>query len=245
MPINRKENEELSNWCTKIRDDMKNGRLEEWKIEKLNEIDFQFDSQKAYFEAGCNYYVKTIQDIKKVPKKYITEDGFNLGSWVASQRNKNRKNILTNHEKSMLKSIGFNFNINSSNYDKMISLLKEYGEINNCDFNIKQSTIYKGEKLGEFVSRIRERYKKNKLSKDKIEKLNAIGFIWNANEWQWNDNLEWFKKNKDNHEGKICISKSDISVKYYYNWLVTQKLSYRKGEMREDRRKVFEQVVMS
>lgn len=245
MLINRRENDKLSSWCTKIRNDMKNGRLEEWKVEKLNEIGFPFDPNKAYFEAGCNYYIKVVSNIKNVPKNYVTEDGFNLGSWVASQRNKNRRNVLNDYEKYMLKNIGFNFNINSSKYDMMIGLLKEYVEINNCDFNIKQSTIYKGEKLGEFVSSVRERYKKNKLSKDKIEKLNAIGFIWNVNEWQWNDNLDWFKKNKTNHEGKICISKCDISVKYYYDWLITQKLLYRKGEMREDRRKLFEQVIMS
>ena len=45
--------------------------------------------------------------------------------------------------------------------------------------------------------------------------------------------------------GWIYISKSNISVKYYYDWLVTQKLSYRKGEMREDRKKLFEQVILS
>ncbi len=245
--IKRSENKKLSIWCTKIRDDMRNGRLDEWKIEKLNEINFPFDPNRTYFEAGCRYY----SDYKRengeisIPKGYKTIDGFNLDSWVSSQKNKYRKNKLSDYEKDRLNEIDFCFSTNNDNFDKDFELLKEYMKVNHCNSNISQTTIYKGKALGIFVSRMRTNYKNKSISNYRKDKLQSIGFIWDAKDQQWNDNLEWFKKNKDNHEGKICISKSDIGVKYYYDWLVTQKLSYRKGEMREDRRKVFEQVVMS
>lgn len=245
--MNRNENKELSIWCTKIRDDMKNGRLEAWKVEKLNEIGFLFDPHIAYFDAGCRYYIDYIKENGKVsvPKGYQTADGFNLDSWVSSQKNKYRRNRLTDTERYKLNEVGFCFSTNNDNFDKKVKLLIEYMDINHCDSNIPQATVYKGENIDKFVSSMRTQYKNNSISDYRKKKLHSIGFIWNTNEQQWNDNLDWFKENKNNHGGIICISKSDISVKYYYDWLVTQKLSYRKGEMREDRRKLFEQVIMS
>lgn len=247
LMINRNENKKLSIWCTKIRDDMRNGRLEAWKVEKLNEIGFPFDPNKAYFEAGCRYYADYISKNGQisVPKGYKTADGFNLDSWVSSQKNKYRRNVLTDDEKKRLNQVGFCFSINNDNFDKKIELLIEYMHVNCCDSNIPQTTVYKGEKLGTFVSSMRSNYKNGSISDYRKKKLQSIGFIWDVREKQWNDSLNWFKENKNNHGGIICIPKNDISVKYYYDWLVTQKLSYRKGEMREDRRKLFEQVIMS
>lgn len=245
--INRTENKKLSMWCARIRDDMRNGRLEKWKIDKLNEIGFLFDPYKVYFETGCSHYV----DFKRengdaiIPKGYQTADGFKLDSWISSQKNKYRKNELTEEEVEMLGKIGFIFSANKDNFDKMFELLKEYMKNNHCNSNISQATIYKGEKLGIFVSSMRANYKNKSISNYRKEKLEAIGFIWDVKDQQWDDNLEWFKKNKENHDGRICISKRDASVKYYYSWLVNQKLLYRKEQMREDRRKLFEQVIMS
>ena len=180
-----------------------------------------------------------------VPKGYKTADGFNLDSWVSSQKNKYRRNVMTDDEKKRLNQVGFCFSINNDNFDKKIELLIEYMHVNCCDSNIPQTTVYKGEKLGTFVSSMRSNYKNGSISDYRKKKLQSIGFIWDVREKQWNDSLNWFKENKNNHGGIICIPKNDISVKYYYDWLVTQKLSYRKGEMREDRRKLFEQVIMS
>lgn len=245
--INRNENKELSIWCTKIRDDMKNGRLETWKIEKLNEIDFQFEPYTTYFEAGCKYYADYIRENGQisVPKGYQTVDGFNLDSWVSSQKNKYRRNRLSDYEKDRLNEIDFSLSINNNNFDKKFELLIEYMNVNHCDSNIPQTTVYKGEKLGVFVSSMRTAYKNKSISDYRKEKLEDIGFIWNIKDKQWNDILQWFSKYKKEHEGKIDISKNNQILKSYYYWLIDQRMLYRNGNMREDRKKLFEQVIMS
>lgn len=94
-----------------------------------------------------------------------------------------------------------------------------------------------------FVSSMRAAYKSGSISKYRKEKLQSIGFIWNVFDQQWEDNLEWLRKYKDNHNGSINIPKSDKSLKHHYEWLVEQRGLYRKGQMKENRKKLFEEVV--
>lgn len=220
-----------------------------WRKEAMEEISgFSWNPADNYFFLGCKYYKEYAKrnSSSNVPDGYKTEDGFNLGSWVSSQKNKYRRNELPDNQKIILEKIGFVFSENNKNFDKTFALLVEYLEVNQCDSrNIPQATIYKGEKLGEFVSRMRAAYKKNCISNYRKEKLQSIGFIWSVFDQQWNDNLKWIKEYKDNHNGCIDITKKDRSLKHYYEWFVEQKRLYNKGQMREDRKKLFEQVIIS
>ncbi len=219
-----------------------------WRKDAMEEIEgFSWNPKEEYFLLGCKHYEDYLSKTSNfsIPKGYRTSDGFNLDSWVSAQKNKYRKNKLTDDEKDMLNRIGFCFSINNDNFDKLLKLMKEYIEVNHFDSDIPQATIYKGENLGAFVSSMRANYKNKSISNYRKEKLESIGFIWNTKDKQWNDNLQWFTKYKKEHGGKIDISKKDSTLKHYYYWLIDQRMLYRKGQMREDRRKLFEQVIMS
>lgn len=223
------------------------GEYPKWEKEAIESIDgFVWNPTQNYFLLGCKHYERYIKinNSFSIPKDYKTEDGFNSDSWNSSQKNKYRKNRLTENEKKTLMEIGYIFSVNNDNFDKKFEVLKEYMEVNNCDSDIAQETIFKGEKLGQFVSSMRSAYKNNSISEYRKEKLESINFIWDVKDKKWEDKLKWFKKNKDEN-GKINISKNDISVKSYYYWLIDQRKLYKKGQMREDRRKLFEQVVMN
>lgn len=219
-----------------------------WKKVAIESIDgFVWNPAENYFLLGCKYYERYIKMNKRfnIPNGYKTEEGFNLDSWNNSQKNKYRDGKLSNNERIMLEKIGFIFSVSNDSFDKKFELLKEYMEINECDSDIPQTTIYKGEKIGTFVTNMRSMYKNNSISKYRREKLESINFIWNVNDKQWIDNLKWIKEYKEKHGGKINLSKKDTSIKHYYYWLIDQRMLYKKNKMREDRRKLFEQVVMS
>ena len=218
-----------------------------WRKDAMEGIEgFSWNPKEEYFLLGCKHYEDYLSKTSNfsIPKGYRTSDGFNLDSWASSQK-KYRKNELTDEEKDMLNRIGFCFSTNNNNFDKLLKLMKEYMEVNHCDSDIPQATIYKGENLGVFVSSMRASYKNKSISNYRKEKLEAIGFIWNTKDKQWNDNLQWFTKYKKEHGGKIDISKKDSALKHYYYWLIDQRMLYKNGNMREDRRKLFEQVIMS
>ena len=80
----------------------------------------------------------------------------------------------------------FEWNTYDSLWNNMYDLLKKYKtEMGNC--SIQKRFIYEGDNLGEWVITQRINLKNGKLTKDKIEKLDDISFIWNPNEIYNND----------------------------------------------------------
>lgn len=153
----------------------------QWKKEKMEEIEgFVWNPTENYFLLGCKYYENYTKknNTFRIPRRYKTEDGFDLDSWNSSQKNKYREGKLSSNEKVMLEKIGFVFSVNNDYFDKKFELLKKYMEINGCDSDIPQSVVYKGEKIGAFVSSVRSAYRNNSISEYRREKLESINFIW-------------------------------------------------------------------
>lgn len=145
-----------------------------WKKVAIESIDgFVWNPAENYFLLGCKYYERYIKMNKRfnIPNGYKTEEGFNLDSWNNSQKNKYRDGKLSNNERIMLEKIGFIFSVSNDSFDKKFELLKEYMEINECDSDIPQTTIYKGEKIGTFVTNMRSMYKNNSISKYRLSEF--------------------------------------------------------------------------
>ena len=74
-----------------------NGTLTQVQIDKLNELGMRWESKsdltwEKYYESAKNYYENN-GDLK-VPAKYIDENGYNLGRWIANCKAKFRKGKL-------------------------------------------------------------------------------------------------------------------------------------------------------
>lgn len=233
VPINFKEYPKLSRWCARIRSDYKKGKLSVAKVEKLKQLDFVFEPSKAYFEAGINYYKEYKSKLNNIPKNFITADGFNLSSWISSQRNKYKNGKLKPYEIDKLNKVKFSFSINDDRFDYMFNLLCEFLKDNNWNMDVPKNMIYKGEKIGVFVSYLRYQKKKGNLSEDKIKKMDLIKFCWNKYDAEWNRCLRFIVDFRNEH----CrnIQKSDKTLSRYYNWLILQKRLVKNGEISSDR----------
>jgi hypothetical protein len=98
-----------------------------------------------------------------------------LGIWAQNQRNYRNKNNLTSDKVKLLDTICFSWNPFTKKWEDAYKLLIKY-------FNRERHTrvpvihIEEGVKLGRWVST--QRSEKGKLSKNQINQLNALGFIW-------------------------------------------------------------------
>ena len=213
--------------------DYKKGKLSVAKVEKLKQLDFVFEPSKAYFEAGINYYKEYKSKLNNIPKNFITADGFNLSSWISSQRNKYKNGKLKPYEIDKLNKVKFSFSINDDRFDYMFNLLCEFLKDNNWNMDVPKNMIYKGEKIGVFVSYLRYQKKKGNLSEDKIKKMDLIKFCWNKYDAEWNRCLRFIVDFRNEH----CrnIQKSDKTLSRYYNWLILQKRLVKNGEISSDR----------
>ena len=109
-----------------------------------------------------------------------------------------------------------------------------------------------GNNLGQWINTQRQRYKNSSLSQDRIEKLEAIGMIWNILDYQWIKMYELAKAYYETY-GNLLISKGfntknginkDINSSDLGQWIIKQRQKYRKGSLSQDKIEKLELIGM-
>ena len=191
------EGHNIGLWQNTQKHRFKIGKLSNDRINKLKKIDFIFEKVLDVkwdncFEASKKFY--QLNGYANCKFNYVV-DGITLGRWQARQRENYRKNRLTQDQIDKLKSIEFVFEGNyyklrqnestwNKYYESSKSFLNEYGNA-----NCKNRTIYQGLKLGLWQNSQRAYYNSGKLSKERVDKLEKIGFLWSlphggSKEWR-------------------------------------------------------------
>ena len=111
---------------------------------------------------------------------FTTKDGFKLGSWVSSRRRGYKNGQLTPDRIDALNALGFIWDPFEDDYQRGLGYLKAYKtELGDCRvpqrFRTKDSFT-----LGTWVTHRRNDYKVGRLTPDRIDALNKLGFIWSV-----------------------------------------------------------------
>ena len=85
--------------------------------------------------------------------------------------------------------------------------------------------------LGIWVGTQRAYRKTGKLTQDRIDKLESIGFIWDISEYLWLEKIEMLKKYKKKH--KHCYVRQ--KEKTLGSWVNMQRRLYYKGELSQEK----------
>ena len=177
---------DVGHWCYKQRDIFKNGKLKQWRIDKLESIDFPFNiksptciKHNKKWEQTFNLMVEFKDEYGRLPYSFETFKHVNLGTWCAYQRVRNKKNLLEQSRIDALNSIGFIWDLDEYLWMCKYNLLKEYIE----EFGKQPSvrTVYKDVNLGAWcmVQRGCDRgYFKGKLTEERVQLLDKINFRW-------------------------------------------------------------------
>ena len=106
-----------------------------------------------------------------------------FGTWVSKQRQNYKKGKLTEDRIKRLENLGFVWDPYESQWEEMFEVLKEYKDKHgNC--NVPRGWP-KNKQLGNWVGVQRTGYKEATLSKERIRRLEDIGFEWDPYESQW------------------------------------------------------------
>ena len=169
------------------------------------------DNWLKMYEFAQKYYWQH-KDLE-IKIKYVTEEGIKLGMWISNQRKKYKNGKLSHQQIEMLNSIGMIWKVEKQTWDEMYSLAENYYRYYH-NLKISKNFITKngyeydqdGLRLGLWIFEQRKTYKKNKISKERIEKLNKIGMIWEANKDAWQKMYELAAKYYEKHKNlKIPI----------------------------------------
>lgn len=119
-----------------------------------------------------------------------------LYHWCKNQRRFHKSNKLAEHRIEKLDKIDFKWvNINSSFEQRIKQLLqyeKDYGSLHVSQVGYPKDS--ENHKLSRWVNEMRRLYNENRLTIERINRLNKIGFIWNMEDERFSINLARLKR---------------------------------------------------
>ena len=229
----------LGIWVSTQRSNYQNGKLSEYRIKRLEDIGFVWDPYESTWEemfGALNEY-KKIHGHCNVPRIWL--ENKQLSVWVKLQRNYYQKGNLSIDRINRLEEIGFVWEQLELKWEEMFNALNEYKKIHgNCNVP-KDYREYK--KLGTWVGRQRTNYQNSKLSEDRIERLEEIGFEWEQLELKWEEMFNALNEYKKIH-GNCNVPKDYREYKKLGTWVHVQRSNYQNGKLSEDRIKRLEDI---
>ena len=176
VPKDYPENPSLGIWVDSQRQKKKNGILSQNNVSKLDSIGFEWSPNDTRWEEAfsmlCTFKKETGHC--NVPSTY--NENKQLAHWVIRQRTAYSKEALSKEYIDRLIHIGFVFEPDKAAWERMFSVLCNYKELKG-DCNVPQNYV-ENPLLGRWVTTQRVCYNNKKLSLDRIDKLNNIGFTW-------------------------------------------------------------------
>lgn len=237
------EADQIINEKFKVIDEVRNCRE---LFEKLNDAltatwDMYYASAEQYYKENGNL---------EVPARYITEEGYALGSWLNNQKAIRKGTIvgkLTEDKVHKLDSIGMIWDSLDYFWEQNFKLAKEYYLTYG---NLDIPTNYKstdGKHLGNWILRQRQLNKTNSLTDEQVNRLDSIGMDWMDRVDRVWENGFIEAKNYSEEYGNLSVPKNYRSNTDFPLgiWIQRQRSLYKNKKISDDRIKRLTDVGMN
>ena len=157
-------------------------------IRPARQLQRQLDAQwEQAFAAAKEAAVKG--DINELPRGFTTEAGFGLGRWLELQRQiqaGEKPGRLTAEQAARLEKLGIAWKQRMEQaWERGYAAAREYrGEYGNLMVPVRYRDK-NGFALGEWIVYNRQRFLGNNLSTDRVERLEALGMVWDTVQDIW------------------------------------------------------------
>lgn len=206
-----------------------------WEKKKDLQWRMQFEDVKDYYEEHGDL---------DIPKDYVSKRGTKTALWLERQRKAYANGKLTAEQIELLDSVGFIELCDAEDsWAIMYPAAKDYyAEHGDLLVPINYVTD-SGVRLGFWISNMRACYRNNKRTRyftdERIKLLEAIGMVWNVNDYLWRRNYESAARYYRRHGSlKVPVSYIDENGINLYAWLKTMKQEYRSKPSRLSDRQV-------
>ena len=243
----------LGQWIKRQRMGRRRGILSAERIALLDKIHMNWNPSKvltweeSYKLAEAYYHKNRNLDI---PRRYKTEDGYNLGRWINEQRKAKSAEKLSVTQIALLDKINMVWDaIDDLTWDEAYKNAVAYREANG---HLRVPLSYEtpeGHKLGIWIRTQRKTKNCGKLSEERIVLLDKIGMIWRERPKQkrlpWNEMYELAKKyHKENGNLKIPIAYKTPDGYNLGIWIRTQQEAKNDGKLSEERIVLLDKIGM-
>ncbi len=184
---------------------------------------------EVYYQEAEAFYKK--EGHLEVKKRYVTEGGLNLGSWVQTQRRVYAGTVagnLSTEQIRRLDAIGMRWkDKRTEQLEKGIAALTLYVSQNGHGDTGSDYVTKDGFALGKWLCNMRFLHRKGALEEKAASKLEKAGMIWDVSRYRWEEYCkaaEEYKKQFGDLDIPCCYVTED--GKKLGVWLNNQKSSY-------------------
>lgn len=171
VPTGYADNKELAYWVSLQRKQYKLGTLKQSKVNKLNDLGFRWNPKKENWDGK---YELLVEYKNANGDCLVNKHHPELGSWVIKQRALFKNGTLDEYKLNKLNSISFIWDVVEYTWNERYLELVQY-QIKHGDCKVlKRYPV-----LGPWVQSQRLAHKEGRLNKERIKKLENLGFIWN------------------------------------------------------------------
>jgi superfamily II DNA or RNA helicase len=192
VPTNYKD-KKLGKWVQHQRRFASNGTLSLSRKRRLDEIGFIWNTLVADWEEGFQYlkFYKEREGHCRVPSGY-KEDGYRLGQWVQVQRQ--YKARMTEVRQIRLDELDFVWDPITADWEQGFGALRRYKE---REGHCRVPALHREQdhRLGQWVGV--QRREKAKMTEERRQRLEALGFIWDPFEADWEEGFRYLKLYKE------------------------------------------------
>jgi len=232
VPLRWSENLALGWWCNRQREAYQNGKLSAERIKRLAVLGFVWDP----IEAGWEEMFQALTAFKgrfgscDVPVSWPENPA--LGRWCSTQRVAYKKKTLSADRITQLEALGFVWDTLEAGWEEMFQALAAFKELkHHC--NVPQGWP-DNPALGVWCSTQRRAIKKEELSADRITRLEALSFVWDALDAGWEEMFQALTAYKGRF-GNCDVPRGRPENRALGIWCGSQRRAYKKKTLSTDR----------
>ncbi len=236
---------DLGNWQTEHRNKYKKGKIPANNIRRLEGIGFIWDQLQDAFEQGFQETLKYKDQFgdANAPHLFKSSTGFTLGIWQSARRRDFKNETLSAEKVKKLEDVGFIWDQLQDAFEKGFQETLRYKQqTGNANAPLRYIAS-SGFKLGSWQSDQKTKFKKNRLSAERVKRFEEIGFAWDKLQDAFDQGIQETLKYKDQFGVANAPAgyKSSTGFKLA-SWQNNQKQYYKKGKLSTDRVKRLEEI---
>ena len=235
----------LGVWISSQRYAMKKGTLSQEQISLLDKIGMSWHQFKNKWDLGYDYALQYYEEYGNidVPLEYENFDGFRLGAWIASQRNKYRNSKLKPNQIKRLEDLHIKWNPTKDSWSDAFSYAEDYYKKHGDLLVSAKYVSPTGFRLGAWLSSQRVKRKKGLLTDEQVRLLDSYNMCWDKISDNWLTTYEIAKEYQ-----KKFNNLSEISADFKFKncnlgeWIRTQRRSWRTGKLKAERQQMLAEI---
>jgi len=198
--------------------------------------------QEHRWQKGLDYTKKFIEREGHVHlRDRYEEDGFKLANWISCQRRNYKSGILPEERRRSLEALdAWVWNPRQAPWQNGLRYVKRF-VAREGHARVPVKHVENGFELGSWVTRQRKCHKRDTLSAERREALEALeGWTWDAHDAAWQKGLRYAKRFVE-REGHARVPLRNVVDEFKLGqWVKVQRADYKRDELSADRREALE-----